>query len=149
MADVRFYHMERSGLEQTLPALLGKALQGGHRIVVRCADVGSVEALNSHLWSYDPHSFLPHGSAKDGQAEDQPIWLTAENDNPNGAGVLILTGGAEAEDASGYKMVCEMLDGRDADAVAAARGRWKVYKDAGHEVTYWQQSPEGKWEKKS
>lgn len=148
MADIRFYHMERSSLEQVLPQLLNKALSGGHKIILQSPQ-GQVERLNTHLWSYDVKSFLPHGSVKDGHASEQPIWLSADNENPNGANVLILTHGMSRDDVSEFSMVCEMLDGRDAEAVSAARGRWKLYKDAGHEVTYWQQDPNGKWEKKA
>jgi len=148
MADIRFYHMERSGLDQVLPQLLGKALQGGHKIVVRCAHEAEAERLSAHLWSFDAASFLPHGSKKDGHGEAQPIWLTAENDVPNDAGVLVLTGGVEAEDTDQFEMVCDMLNGHDPQAVVAARARWKLYKEAGHDVTYWQQGDKG-WEKKA
>ena len=148
MSDIRFYHMEKSSLEQVLPSLLSKALQGGHRIIVKGTNEAQIENLNGHLWSYDAHSFLPHGTVKDGHEQVQPIWLTYENDNPNEAGVLILINGALCEDAAQFSMVCEMLDGRDSDAISAARGRWKIYKEQGHDVTYWQQSEAGKWEKK-
>jgi DNA polymerase-3 subunit chi len=148
MADIRFYHMELQSLEQVLPMLLNKALQGGHKIIVRAPNEGAVEQLNAHLWAYGPMSFLPHGSAKDGRGAQQPIWITAD-DNPNEAGVLILTQGATCDDMSGFSMVCEMLNGRDERAVAEARGRWKLYKEAEHEVTYWQQSSTGKWDKKA
>jgi DNA polymerase-3 subunit chi len=33
-------------------------------------------------------------------------------------------------------------------AVEAARARWKDYKNAGHALTYWQQSDAGRWEQK-
>ena len=29
------------------------------------------------------------------------------------------------------------------------RARWRRLKDAGHELTYWQQTPQGGWEKKA
>ena len=148
MTDIRFYHLESQSLEQVLPALLSKALSAGHRIVVKAASDGAVEALNQHLWTYHPASFLPHGTQKEGMAEEQPIWITSTDENPNEASVLILTGGAESPDITDFKMCCDMLDGRDPDAVQAARARWKIYKDAEHDVTYWQQGAQG-WEKKA
>ena len=42
-----------------------------------------------------------------------------------------------------------MFDGHDAGAVEHARVQWKAAKAAGCEVAYWQQSPEGRWEKKA
>ena len=37
----------------------------------------------------------------------------------------------------------------DEENVTRARARWAELKDAGHELTYWQQSAEGKWEQKA
>jgi DNA polymerase-3 subunit chi len=108
-----------------------------------------VEALNGLLWTHGDRSFLPHGSARDGYAQEQPIWLTIEDENPNGARVLVLTDGASAASVADYALCCELFDGRDEAAVAAARERWKAYKAAGHELTYWQQTEAGGWEKKA
>lgn len=147
MADVRFYHMERQNLDQVLPVLIVKALQNGHRIVVKTGQPAQVEAINEHLWTFDPESFIPHGSAKDGNEADQPVWITEKDENPNAADVLILTHGAEAPLPVEFSLICDMLDGRDPQAVAAARTRWTSYKEQNHSVTYWQQG-EKSWEKK-
>jgi len=147
MTEIRFYHMERSTLESALPALLNKAITQGN-VTVQSTTPQNVEALNTHLWAYNPDSFLPHGSEKDGNAEEQPIWLTDKQENPNGSEILILTHGATNENIKDYKLCCEMLNGNDQDAVAQARQRWKEYKDQGFEITYWQQGQSG-WEKKA
>lgn len=149
MTDVRFYHFQKQSLDQALPAILTKAFQGGHSIVVRLRDAQEVERMNKHLWAFKPDVFLPHGSKKDGQAARQPIWLTHGSDTPNKANVVILTQDVQEEDLSTYALCCEMLDGRDESAVSAARSRWKDYQAAGHDVTYWYQSESGGWEKKA
>lgn len=151
MTEIRFYHAQYSSLEQVLPGILGKALSGGRRIVVWFADKALVEQMNEHLWTYNPDSFLPHGSAKDGFASDQPVWLTDQAENPNGADVLMTVRGATHDlppNLADFTLCCDMIDGRLDDDVAAARARWKAYKDAGHDVTYWQQTDKG-WEKKA
>ncbi len=148
MSEIRFYHMEQKTLDQILPVLLKKALEGGRRVVVKTPDDKETERLNNHLWTYDPSSFLPHGSEKDGHAQDQPVWLTSKDENPNGADVLILTGGAQSESYDQFTLCCDLLDGRNEQAVHDARERWKIYKEAGHEVTYWQQGAKG-WEQKA
>lgn len=145
--EVRFYHLERTGIESVLPGLLAKALENGHRVVIKTADDREAQRLNEFLWTYDPGSFLPHGMKKDGHADRQPVYLTANDDNPNNADMLILTHGAQSTQQASFKLCCEMLDGRDETAVTAARARWKQYKDAGYAVTYWQQGARG-WEKK-
>lgn len=147
MTEVRFYHMERQSLEQILPGLLSKALENGHKILVKTNDEAEAERLAEHLWIYNANVFLPHGTKKDGHAALQPVYLTSSNDNPNGADVLILTNGTSADDIGNFKLCCELLDGRDETQVAMARTHWKSYKDSGHALTYWQQG-EKSWEKK-
>lgn len=149
MTEIRFYHLQTKSLEQALPEILTRALDQGRRAVVRVADAGRRERLNEHLWVFNPDSFLPHAAEGEGFAADQPIWLTGGNDNPNGADILILTSGADAGDVASYKLCCEMLEPGDDEGAAAARGRWKTYQAAGHDVTYWQQNARGGWEKKS
>ena len=148
MSEVRFYHLQTQTLEQALPQILTKALAGGHRVVVRTQGQKETDKLNHHLWTFRPESFLPHGSAKDGYAEDQPIWLTDREENPNHADVLILTGGAAADNIGDHKLCCEIFDGKDDEAVKTAREKWKFYKESGHDVTYWQQNEKGGWDQK-
>ena len=148
MTEVRFYHLQRQRLEDVLPSLLEKARERGHRIVVQAGSPERVKALDALLWTYRPESFLPHGSGSAAGASDQPIWLTADEENPNGADVLILVDGAAAALAS-YPLCCELFDGLDDNAVAVARQRWADYKSAGHAITYWQQGERGGWEKRA
>ncbi len=149
MTDVRFYHLTRVSLEVALPRMLEKTRERGQRAVVIAGSPERVEALNTHLWTYKERNFLAHGSAQDGFAEDQPIWLTDRDENPNGARVLFLTDGAESERVGEYEVCALLFDGRDEAAVAAARARWQGLKDQGHEVTYWQQDESGRWAEKS
>jgi len=151
MTEIRFYHAQHSSLDQVLPGILGKALSTGRRVVVRLPDKAVVEQMNERLWLYDPDSFLPHGSAKDGYAALQPVWLTDKDENPNSADVLVTVRGAAndlSHNLTDFTLCCDMIDGRLDEDVTAARARWKAYKDAGYEVTYWQQTDKG-WEKKA
>jgi len=149
MTEVRFYHLQRRTLEQTLPKILEKVLERDWRAVVLAGSPERVDALNQHLWTYDPGSFLPHGAARDGFAEKQPIWLTAEDENPNGATVLVTVDGSVSDRMGAFDLVCDLFDGNDEEAVHAARDRWKVCKAAGHGLTYWQQNERGGWDKRA
>ncbi len=146
MTEIRFYHLRTTALERALPQLLEKILARGDRAVVIAGSEARVAALNDALWTYNDRAFLPHGSARDGYPDEQPIWLTTQTENPNQAKVLVLADGAVAE-VAGWSMVLEIFDGNSEDAVAAARERWKAHKAAGHELTYWKQDDQGKWEK--
>jgi DNA polymerase-3 subunit chi len=147
VAEIGFYHLLATPLERALPRLLERARTGGFRIVVRAASSERVEHLNALLWTYDEASFLPHGTARDGNPQSQPIWLSERVENPNSAAMLILVDGVEAEDLSAFARVADMFDGNDPAAVEAARARWRRAAAAGHALTYWQQTEAG-WEKK-
>jgi DNA polymerase-3 subunit chi len=149
MTEVLFYHLEHQPLERVLPSLVERTRARGWRAVVQAGSGERVEALDMLLWTYREDSFLPHGTRRDGNLDQHPVYLTADTDNPNGAAVRFLVDGADADGFAGYERVVYLFDGRDPDAVSHARGQWKAAKEAGCEVTYWQQSPEGRWEKKA
>jgi len=145
MAEIGFYHLLATPLERALPRLLAQAFTRGYRIVVRAASADRTEHLNAVLWTYDEASFLPHGSARDGNDASQPIYLTNGTENPNAASMLVLLDGVEAapDDLASFARCADMFDGNDAAAVEAARQRWRSAKDAGHALTYWQQTEAG------
>ncbi len=147
MAEIGFYHLTVTPLERALPKLLERTMQAGRRAVVLAASEERVQALNGMLWTYEDGSWLPHGSARDGEAAEQPIWLTATEERPNGADYLFLTDGAASAALSDWERVFDLFDGRDDAAVTAARIRWKLARDAGHTLTYWRQTDRGGWEK--
>ncbi len=150
MTDIRFYHLKTQTLDEALPGLLLKAHDNGKkRIIIRLPDKTAVEKMNTHLWTFHPNMFVPHGSEKDGYADRQPIWLTDKDENPNEATILIAGGGAVATDLSNFSLVCEMFADHDEEIVTAARARWKLYKEAGYNLTYWQQTDSGGWEQKA
>ncbi len=151
MTRVDFYHLQQKTLDEVLPKLLQKAYSTGKRIKVKIGTEERVEFINSLLWTYNDESFLPHGSKKDGFADQQPIWLSADIENPNTALFLFLVDGAEenAETLTQYERVFNIFDGNSVEAVQQARRLWKEYKNSGCEVYYWQQDNAGKWIQKA
>ena len=147
--EVWFYHLERSGPEEVLPPLLDRTLQRGWRALVRSADAGRLAALDAKLWTLRPDVVVPHGLASETHAERQPVLLTAEPGNPNGAQALFLLDGAEAGDIGSYARVLDLFDGRDDAALKAARERWRALKAQGAALSYWTQTEAGRWEKRA
>jgi DNA polymerase-3 subunit chi len=148
LTEIGFYHLTRSTLEDALPRLLEKAYDAGHRVLVRGTDPERLELLNRALWTYTKESFLPHGTRADGHPELQPIFLTVgEEENPNGATLLVLADGASAPDLDRFDRCLELFDGSDPEAVERARQRWRKALDQGHTAVYWQQNERGGWVK--
>jgi DNA polymerase-3 subunit chi len=149
MSEVAFYQLQLQPLEVALPKLLARVMQAGLRAVIRLASEERLASLDQALWNEDPDGFLAHGSKDTPQPENQPIYLTLGEDNPNDAGVLVLVEGKMAVDLGGYDRCLYMFDGRSEELKAQARQHWQEFKDAGHGVTYWQQTDAGGWEKKA
>jgi len=150
MPEVRFYHLERRKLEEALPSLLEEALAQGVKTIVEAPATELLEALDERLWTYSDESFLPHGLARDGEPDKQPILLTAGAENPNGAKWRILIGGAQAlpilrAASDVYERLILLFDGADAEALAAARAQWAQLKSSGYAPTYWRQDDTGRW----
>jgi DNA polymerase-3 subunit chi len=151
MPETLFYHLEKRGLEDVLPGLLERTRARAWKAIVRVGSPERMETLDAHLWTYSEQTFLAHGTAADGHTSRQPIYLTTEADNPNRAEVLFLVDGAVPEDwraasLRDYSRIVLVFDGRDETALNAARAQWRNCKEAGHDATYWKESPGGKWE---
>lgn len=151
MGEVLFYHLTTRPLEQAAPQILEKCVERGWRVVVRTGSPERAAGLNRLLWTYRDDGFLPHGSAEDGHATAQPIYLTAGTETPNEPEVLLLCDGATANAAEmgRYMRALLMFDGHDEQAVGAARTAWKSVTEAGLKAVYWAQGDTGGWEKRA
>lgn len=149
MTEVLFYHLTESKLEDALPALLEKSVERGWKVVVQTNDEARREMLDAHLWTFRDESFLPHGTDAAPMAQAQPVLLTTETENANDATVRFMVDGAAPPPLDPYERVVFMFDGYDQQQLEGARAEWKRLKGEGHSLTYWQQSPEGRWVKKA
>ncbi len=148
--DCLFYHLTESRVEHALPRLVEQCLKRSWTVLVQCGDDGVLEVLDEALWTYRDDAFLPHGAmgSAPGSPSDHPIWLDSVSDQSAGRHVHFAVAGAVPQDTQVGERVIYMFDGHDADAVAEARKRWAIEKDAGRSLTYWQQDG-GRWEKKA
>ncbi len=152
MTETLFYHLERRALEDVLPGLIERTLERGWRAAIRCESAERVDAIDTLLWTYDEASFLPHAQAGDGNPAKQPVLITVEDAIPNAANVLFLVGGAAPpawDQPNDLTRIVLMFDGRDPAMLSSARAAWKDAKSAGHDATYWKESPSGKFEKQA
>ncbi|MBL6851818.1 MAG: DNA polymerase III subunit chi [Alphaproteobacteria bacterium] len=149
MTETLFYHLERRSLDEVLPGLVERTLERGWRAVIRAESSERADAVDTLLWTYNEQTFLPHAQSGDGNPKRQPVLITVEDENPNDANVLFCIGGAVPtwSAVGDLTRVILMFDGRDEDALASARTAWKDAKAAGHDVTYWKETPTGRFEK--
>ena len=149
MTDIWFFHLERQPLDKVLPSQLQRSLERGWRVVVQAGSDERAEALSSLLWSFDDEAFIPHGTKTDGLAELQPIWLTSRDENPNAANIRFYVDGAAVGAVEGLTRAVILFDGGDTEALQRARDDWKRFRAEGHEISYWQQDEQGRWQNRA
>lgn len=149
MAEVLFYHLTESRLEDALPPLLEKSLERGWRVSVHLGSEERCAALDAHLWTYRDEAFLPHGADQPPHAERQPVLLTLSSDAANNSTVRFVADGAQVPVLEGAERLVMMFDGHDQTQLETARAQWKRLKDDGHALTYWQQTEDRRWVKKA
>ena len=149
MAEVYFYHLTRSPIEQVLPDLLDKCLGKKWRVCVRGTDRDRLDWLDGRIWLYRDDWFLPHGLAGGPNDRHQPVLLTT-GEASNLADVLMLVDGARPDVAElgDYERVMLVFDGHNDTAVANAREDWKAVTTAQVPAQYWAQEDRG-WVKKA
>lgn len=151
MSELWFYHLERASVDEALPELLTKLLGRGGRALVVSPDEERLKSLDSALWTYRDDAFLPHGLDSEPSANRQPVLLSATVRNVNGAGMLFALDGTalEPEEIRQWERVVVMFEAADEAGVKRARTLWSASRSAQIPVSYWRQSPEGRWEKKA
>lgn len=149
MTEVLFYHLESARLEDVLPQLVQKTLERGWKAVVQTVDPDRLKNLSDQFWQWRDDEFLAHGSAADGNAQLQPVWLTTSDENPNNSNIRFLVDGAQFDNPEGLDRLIILFDGSDDSALAAAREKWKSVSSQGLTATYWQQDDRGRWTKKA
>lgn len=150
MTEILFYQLDGQTLEQILPPLIARSLERGWRVAVQASSDERVEALDAHLWTWRDDAFLPHGTWREAEAAEQPVLLTVNADNPNGATVRFLVDGAAfPADAVAYDRLVLLFDGADPEALETARARWTSVKSEGFEVTYWRTDENGRWQRQA
>ncbi len=153
--EVWFYHLQRQPLDHVLPVLLEKSLERNWRVTVQATSEERLDMLDQLLWTYGEGSFLAHGRPRDGDAEMQPIFLTTGPENPNLAPVRFFIEGAstvpllESPAANDYTRVILLFDGNQEEELGFARSEWRQLKASGQDLSYWQQSAAGRWEKQN
>ncbi|MBR0129269.1 MAG: DNA polymerase III subunit chi [Neisseriaceae bacterium] len=105
-------------------------------IAVRCATVEQCLWLNQQLWVFDANSFLAHELWADNPACTAPIVLFSPDDDFAQCEIAtVLNLSAQPCLMPHFTRVVEIV-GADESSLAAARQRFRLYKDAGFVIDH-------------
>ncbi len=140
--QIDFYQLSRDPVDQVLPAIAGKVLANGGRLLVVAAEPDVRAAISAGLWASDPASFLAHDHAGGRSDATQPILLSDRCDAANGGRFVALADGQWREEALGFDRAFYFFD---AQTIDGARQSWKALKGRdGIEPRFWRQEG-GRW----
>lgn len=148
MTEVRFYHVQRDIAAKAAPPLIQKAMAKGLRILIKTPDAERRAFYDDYLWRFDPTVFLPHGQEGDPMPEAQPVWVSTQDNAPNGAKMALVVEGAALPAPEGFELVCALFDSENEAALEQVRRQWKELKARSDLVlAYWKQETNGAWTK--
>lgn len=125
--QVDFYQLSRDPVEQVLPAIAGRILAMGARLLVVAAGDDRLDRISHGLWAGPPESFLAHGRAGEGGEGHQPILLATDCEPghaaANGARHIALADGQWRDAALAFDRAFYFFD---ADTIDQARASWRT-----------------------
>ena len=149
MGTAVFYHLTRSGLDDTLRMILTRALAQGWRVMLRGTDATALDRLDEQLWLGAAEGFLPHGRQGGPSDAEQPVLLGAGAIGNAAQGLVLIDGAvATAGEVTTLERVWVLFDGADESAVSAARRLWTQLCGFGMATQYWSDES-GAWLKRT
>lgn len=145
MAEVWFYHLERTTADAELPRLLQRGLERGLRMAVITPTVERVREFSQKLWGLEATAFIPHGFEGEPQPEQQSIYLSTNEATPNASVFNFYIDEAEPSHIETLQRASIMFDGTNEAAIQQARKLWRKYKVEDFAIRYWKQDEEGRW----
>ncbi len=133
MTQIDFY----SGVADKLAVvcqLAQKALAKGNRVLVFAPDGDTLRRLDSLLWTTPALGFIPHCTPDHRCAAETPVILCNEAHEFNHYDVLINLQSTWSPFFSRFARLLEIVSPDEADR-AAARVRWRFYKDRGYQIS--------------
>jgi DNA polymerase-3 subunit chi len=129
---VEFIKLERPERARHLCELAEEFFLLGERVVVLVEDDNQGVTLDQFMWSWKKGAFVPH-VFDNGAMEclDEPVVITAREENPNGGGVLVAGRPCALEFARRFRMVIDFAELYDDTLRDASRERFRSYREAG------------------
>ena len=113
--------------------LVQTALEKRRQVTITVADEAAANDLTSALWQQKPESFLPNVLVNHALAAQTPVVIHWQNQAVLQDELLINLSAAQPSFFSQFTQLIELV-GDDEQDKAAARARYKFYRDRGYEI---------------
>lgn len=129
-----------SGVEDPLLhtcKLVRKAVAAGNKVVCHSMDAQRLDDLDRALWAFSPSDFLAHVAITDPLAPQTPVLLSNGQADPPATHMAVLVN-LDAQTPSFFSRFERLIEivGRDDADKAAARERFRFYRDRGYALAH-------------
>jgi DNA polymerase-3 subunit chi len=132
MTRIDFYFEAEDRL-QVACRLSAKAAQQKLRVLIYAPDETQAQRIDKLLWTWQATGFLPHCMTKSPLAAQTPVLITHDPEDTPHDQVLLNLHDEWPPGFSRFQRLVEIVGRDDADR-AAARGRFRFYRDRGYEI---------------
>ncbi|MDI1309182.1 MAG: DNA polymerase III subunit chi [Methylotenera sp.] len=132
MTRVEFYFNVSDKFAKTVE-LCEKALAKGRQLTIYTQNDAMSNDIQNLLWTQSPSSFLANSLINETQSRFSPIVIDAHGENLIQDDVLINFQTLQPLFFSRFRYLVELVGSDEADK-AAARARFRFYKDRGYEI---------------
>jgi DNA polymerase-3 subunit chi len=132
LTRIEFVRLERPEKARHLCDLAEEFFTQGQRVLVVVEDDNQGVTLDQFMWVWKKTSFLPHGY-DNGTLEclDEPVVITAREENANGAQILIAGRPCTLEFVRQFQVVIDFAEIYDEALRTVSRERFRAYREAG------------------
>ncbi len=132
MTNVEFVKLNRPERAKILCDLAEEFYLKGHRVLVLVQDENQGITLDRFMWTWNKGAFIPHvydnGSV---DSHDEPVVIVDEDQNPNGADVLIMGAVCDDDFVRQFKHVVDFAETYDDELLEKSRERFRSYRAHG------------------
>jgi len=132
MPRIEFIRLGKPEKAKHLCEAAEKFFQEGRKVLITVLDENQGVTLDRFMWTWKKGSFLPH--ALDNGTVDcfsDPVVITTEERNPNGASVLIMGKPCGIAFIRQFEEVIDFAEVYDSDLAQQSRDRFRIYREAG------------------
>jgi len=129
---IDFYHGAEDRL-QVACRLAAKAMRQRLRVLVYAPDGDTARTIDRMLWTTPPIGFVPHCMVHDRLAPETPVLIGTDAEAMPHDDVLLNLGADRPAHFARFQRLVEIVGREPADR-AAARERFKFYRERGYQI---------------
>ncbi len=128
MTPIIFYLISSDSDDFLYSFIMSKMLKENIRTIIYCNEQSEADRIDDKFWKLGHTSFLPHGSYRDARPEDQPVYITNKEENPNGATSLVFYGVPSNTFISSFEKTITIYNMQDLNLMKLAQERYRQLK---------------------